>query len=154
MRLSLPVQQMQLSRKGVRPAGVPFFSGLRLLLSTECTLRDGVAAIFVSCDSMSFPCTQPCCFMHALAVLLSCLRPRFAYILDHYGHARSRRRASGGCIEALFVAIDIRYIRVVGILYTEGKLGTKNRGRQKVIPGMRKSVLQVQWKQEQTTCFV
>ena len=26
--------------------------------------------------------------------VLSQLRPRFAYILDHYGHARSRRRAS------------------------------------------------------------
>ena len=31
--------------------------------------------------------------MHPLAVL-SHLRPRFAYILDHYGRARSRRRAS------------------------------------------------------------
>ena len=31
--------------------------------------------------------------MHPLAVQ-SHLRPRFAYILDHYGHARSRKRAS------------------------------------------------------------
>ena len=33
-------------------------------------------------------------------------------------------------------------------------LGTKNRGRQKGIPGMRKSLLQVQWKQDQASRFV
>ena len=32
--------------------------------------------------------------MLPLALLSSHLRPRFAYILDQYGHARSRRRAS------------------------------------------------------------
>ena len=39
--------------------------------------------------------------MHSLAVL-SHLRPRVAYILDHYGHARSRRRASARRVKVPF----------------------------------------------------
>ena len=47
--------------------------------------------------------------------------------------------------------------RTAGQLFKSlnSNLGTMNRGRQKSIPGMRKSILQVQWKQDQqTTCFV
>ena len=39
--------------------------------------------------------TQPWNLVHApLVSVLSYLQPRFAYILDHYEHARSRRRVS------------------------------------------------------------
>ena len=44
--------------------------------------------------------------VRSLAVLLlSHLRPRFAYILDHYGHARRRRRASARRGEAPLYSI-------------------------------------------------
>ena len=65
---------------------------LHFVLSTYCegcgVFVGSVLSFFAQPDS-----THGNFLMHPLAVLLH-LRPRFAYILDYYGHARGRRRAS------------------------------------------------------------
>ena len=65
---------------------------LHFVLSTYCegcgVFVGSVLSFFAQPDS-----THGKFLMHPLAVLLH-LRPRFAYILDYYGHARGRRRAS------------------------------------------------------------
>ena len=44
--------------------------------------------------------------MHSLAVLTQ-LKPRFAYLLDHFGHARSRRRESARLGESPLYLVNV-----------------------------------------------
>ena len=56
--------------------------------------------------------TQPWNLVHApLVSVLSYLQPRFAYILDHYEHARSRRRAPAAAkLVCIYIWVGLAFV--------------------------------------------
>ena len=67
------------------------FQPINTQISAGCTVHRWVLVIYLLSNL-----TQPWKFLMHLLAVLSHLRPRFSYdyILDHYGHAQSRRGAS------------------------------------------------------------